>query len=108
MEHPKFEGYRFVGDKRTQLVYDLDSWDDAGVIETLCRVRGIGPWTANIYLLTVLRRPDIWPSEDLALAAAVQKLKRLTTRPTLAHTLKAWPPHNNHSYRPNLRPRREH
>ena len=46
------------------------------------KIKGIGPWTANIYLLTVLRRPDIWPREDLALAIATQILKRLKTRPT--------------------------
>lgn len=33
--HPKFEHSRFIGDKRTQLVYDLDSWDDAGVIDEI-------------------------------------------------------------------------
>jgi len=48
----------------------------------LVKVKGIGPWTANIYLMTVLRRPDIWPTEDLALAVATQQLKRLKTRPT--------------------------
>lgn len=30
--HPKFEGFRFIGDKRTQLVYDLESWEDDEVI----------------------------------------------------------------------------
>ena len=33
--HPKFEESRFVGDKRTQLVYDLDSWEDADVIDEI-------------------------------------------------------------------------
>ncbi len=32
MRHAKFEHSRFLGDKRTQLVYDLDSWDDEDVI----------------------------------------------------------------------------
>jgi hypothetical protein len=31
--HPKFEGSRYLGDKRTQLVYDLDMWDDADVVD---------------------------------------------------------------------------
>ncbi len=60
----------------------LDSMDDTTVRSKLIKVKGIGPWTANIYLLMVLRRPDIWPSEDLALAVAVQRIKRLTSRPT--------------------------
>lgn len=33
MEHPRFEGFRFVGDKRTQLVYDLETWEDRAVID---------------------------------------------------------------------------
>ena len=33
--HPKFEHSRFIGDKRTQLVYDLDSWDDEDVINEI-------------------------------------------------------------------------
>lgn len=42
--------------------------------EHLIRVRGIGPWTANIYLLMALRRPDIWPPGDLALHKALSRL----------------------------------
>jgi DNA-3-methyladenine glycosylase II len=60
----------------------LETMDDQSVRVELLKIKGIGPWTANIYLLTVLRRPDIWPSEDLALAVAAQKLKQLKTRPT--------------------------
>ena len=46
------------------------------------KIKGIGPWTADIYLLTALRRPDVMPCNDLALAAATQKVKRLPSRPT--------------------------
>ena len=60
----------------------LETMDDPSVRSELLKIKGIGPWTANIYLLTVLRRPDIWPSEDLALAVAAQKIKRLKARPT--------------------------
>ena len=42
--------------------------------DQLIRVRGIGPWTANIYLLMALRRPDIWPPGDLALHKALGRL----------------------------------
>ena len=45
------------------------------------RIRGIGPWTANIYLMTALGRPDVWPEGDLALAAAAQQVKQLEKRP---------------------------
>ncbi len=49
----------------------------------LMRVPGIGPWTADIYLLMVLRRPDIWPTGDAALLTALQHLWRLRRRPTV-------------------------
>jgi DNA-3-methyladenine glycosylase II len=55
--------------------------DDADARSALIRLKGIGPWTADIYLLMALLRPDIWPAGDLALAAAVQKLKGLSSRP---------------------------
>lgn len=59
----------------------FETMTDEEVHTELVKIKGIGPWTANIYLLTVLRRPDIWPKEDLALAVAAQKIKRLKTRP---------------------------
>ena len=49
----------------------------------LMEVPGIGPWTADIYLLMVLRRPDIWPTGDIALLTALQTLRRLPRRPTV-------------------------
>jgi len=60
----------------------LGSMDDAAVRSELVKIKGVGRWTADIYLLMVLRRPDIWPTGDLALAVAAQKVKRLRTRPT--------------------------
>jgi DNA-3-methyladenine glycosylase II len=56
--------------------------DDAAARTALTAIKGIGPWTAEIYLLMVLRRPDAWPAGDLALAVAAQRVKRLTTRPS--------------------------
>ena len=60
----------------------LDMLDDMTARSELTRVKGIGPWTADIYLLTALHRSDIWPKEDLALAVATQEIKRLPARPT--------------------------
>ncbi len=56
--------------------------DDRGVRERLTALRGIGRWTADIYLLMALGRPDVWPRGDLALARAVQRIKRLERLPT--------------------------
>lgn len=39
--------------------------DDDAVIDRLVRVRGIGPWTAQMFLMSALRRPDVWPTGDL-------------------------------------------
>lgn len=50
--------------------------------ESLMRLKGIGHWTADIYLLMALRRPDIWPRGDLALAKAVERAKGLERRPS--------------------------
>ena len=52
----------------------LGRYDDDEAREHLMRVRGIGPWTASIYLLMALRRPDIWPPGDLALHQALGRL----------------------------------
>ena len=73
----------------------LRSMNDADVALELMKIKGIGRWTSDIYLLMVLRRPDVWPSGDLALAVAVQKLKRLGRRPT-DEELKAM----SHGWRP--------
>ena len=73
----------------------LTRMPDIEVRTELIKVRGIGPWTADIYLLMALGRPDIMPSADLALATATQKVKNLTSRPTpdeLTTISKNWKP----------------
>jgi DNA-3-methyladenine glycosylase II len=60
----------------------LEGMDDNRVRAELLKITGIGRWTADIYLLMALRRPDVWPTGDLALRAAVQRVKRLQSRPT--------------------------
>lgn len=55
--------------------------DDDIVRGSLMRITGIGPWTAEIYLLMALLRPDAWPAGDLALAVAVQRAKRQPALP---------------------------
>lgn len=50
--------------------------------ECLMEIKGIGRWTADIYLLMALGRPDIWPAGDLALVVAAQRIKGFGARPT--------------------------
>ena len=60
----------------------LHDLSDDSAHKMLVAFKGIGRWTADIYLLSALRRPDIWPTGDLALATAVQEVKRLRKRPS--------------------------
>src|SRR5215218_2723072 len=60
----------------------LLSDDDARA--ELTRLKGVGAWTAEIYLLRALLRPDAWPAGDLALQLAAQRVKGLPARPTAA------------------------
>ncbi len=54
---------------------------DEDVRATLMNVRGIGKWTADIYLLHSLGRPDVWPTGDLALQVSVSEYLGLSDRP---------------------------
>ncbi len=60
----------------------LHELHDDAARKMLIAFKGIGRWTADIYLLSALRRPDIWPTGDLALATAVQEVKHLRKRPS--------------------------
>jgi DNA-3-methyladenine glycosylase II len=60
----------------------LESLPDAEVKAELKKLKGIGDWTSDIYLLMALARPDVMPKGDLALHIAWQKLKNLELRPT--------------------------
>ena len=69
---------------------------DDQVFLCLTRIKGIGSWSANIYLLMAMRRADIWPSGDLALAVAIKELKGLAAKPSpeeLDVIAEAWRPH---------------
>jgi len=73
----------------------LDGLPDDEVRSALVELPGIGPWTADIYLLMALRRPDVWPKGDLALARALQRLKRLRRAPgedRMARIARTWAP----------------
>ena len=68
--------------------------DDARLV--LTRIKGIGSWSADVYLLMAMRRADIWPAGDLALAVAMKDLKGLSHRPgpeELERLAENWRPH---------------
>lgn len=62
----------------------LESLDDDAARAALMSLKGVGHWTAEIYLLRALLRPDAWPSGDLALQIAAQEVKGLSARPNAA------------------------
>ncbi len=69
---------------------------DADVISRLSSVPGIGPWSAGIYLLMALRRPDVWPPGDLALHKAIGSMRRAPRPPTseeAARLARRWAPY---------------
>lgn len=61
---------------------DLEEMEDGDVRTALMQLTGIGRWTADIYLMEALKRPDVWPAGDLALAVAAQRVLKLKERPT--------------------------
>ncbi|MBO0748946.1 MAG: DNA-3-methyladenine glycosylase 2 family protein [Porphyrobacter sp.] len=70
--------------------------DDEEAIEQLTRIKGIGRWSAEIYLLFAEGRPDIWPAGDLAVQAGIGRIMGLDERPSekQARALaEAWSPH---------------
>jgi DNA-3-methyladenine glycosylase II len=73
----------------------LAELDDVAAVTMLTQAKGIGPWTAEIYLMFAHGRPDIMPGLDLGLVIAAQHLKGLRKRPDAKRLLKiaeAWRP----------------
>ncbi len=60
----------------------LGRMDGPAARSVLIQVHGIGPWTADVYLLMALRQPDVWPHGDLALAKAVIQVKKMRKLPS--------------------------
>ncbi len=70
--------------------------DDEAARRQLVALPGIGPWTAEVYLLSALRRPDTWPVGDIALQEATRRALGLPARPSSAELEEIgarWRPH---------------
>ena len=77
---------------------DLESLpaDDEAAIAALTQIKGIGRWSAEIYLLFAEGRLDIWPAGDLAVQAGIGRILGLPARPSEAETralAEPWRPH---------------
>jgi DNA-3-methyladenine glycosylase II len=77
---------------------DLEALPDEQVIERLTSVKGFGRWTAEMFLMFRLHRPDVLPAGDLGIVNAIQRLYRLRKRPDPKRILKmgeAWRPYRS-------------
>ncbi len=86
-----------VDDGRLDLAA-LPAQSDEGATAALTAVKGIGTWTAEVFLMFHLQRPDVFPAGDLALMVAIQRAYRLRARPTPARAralAEAWRPHRS-------------
>jgi DNA-3-methyladenine glycosylase II len=101
----EFEALRGCGLSRRSLcelvlagALDLENLpeDDEEAIAQLVQIKGIGRWSAEIYLLFAEGRPDIWPAGDLAVQAGLHKILGLPARPSEKETralAEGWRPH---------------
>jgi DNA-3-methyladenine glycosylase II len=101
MSRQKSASLHDLSEKVLTRVVDLDAlsqMSDEEVIASLVRVRGIGRWSAEMFLMFRLHRPDVLPVGDLGIVNAVQKVYRLRKRPTPERILKlgeAWRPYRS-------------
>jgi DNA-3-methyladenine glycosylase II len=108
------EQFRSVGISRQKTLYlrdlsakvasgevtleQVDALEDEAVIAALTKVKGIGRWTAEMFLMFRLLRPDVLPVDDLGIVTAVQKLYGLRKPPTpdrLRRLAEAWKPYRS-------------
>lgn len=74
------------------------AWADLGdeeIIAALTEIRGVGVWTAKMFLLFALARPDVFPVEDLGIRAGMTRLFGDMTRPEMTERAERWRPHRS-------------
>lgn len=76
----------------------LVSMADDGIRDTLKKIKGIGDWTVDVYLLFALQRTDVFPVGDLAMVKAMREIKKFSgdsSRESLLETAEAWKPYRS-------------
>ncbi len=76
----------------------LDGMTDAEIMTALTAVPGIGPWSAEVYMIFAMGRTDLWPAADLALQEAQKRLYGLEERPKPKHSrelAETWAPYRS-------------
>ena len=77
-------------------IESLHEMDDEAVIEAIVKVKGLGRWSAEMFLMFRLRRPDVLPLGDLGIVTAIQRLYGLRKKPKATRIMKigdAWRPY---------------
>jgi len=98
LSRPKQSGLRALSRSVAEASLDLASVADleaGAAMARLCAVPGIGPWTAQVYLLAAAGHPDVFPSGDVALQGAVGEALNLDARPStkvLTAMAESWAP----------------
>ena len=80
----------------------LRHMEDEEVIASLTQIKGIGRWTAEVYLIGALQRPDIWPAADIALMEGIRDILSLDHRPSKKEMLllaRPWRPYRTFAAR---------
>jgi len=97
---------RFIKDLAQKIVNKevrfekLDSMRDEEVIKDLTKIKGIGPWTAEMFIMFSLARPDVFSHGDLGLRKAIKKLygfKKEPTREQIEKIVKKWSPYRTYA-----------
>jgi DNA-3-methyladenine glycosylase II len=101
MSRQKIAYFRDLSEKALSGAVPLDSLDvmpDDEVIAALTQVKGIGRWSAEMFLMFRLHRPDVLPVDDLGIVNAVKNVYRLRKRPTAERIRRigeAWRPYRS-------------
>lgn len=97
----KFRTVRAIAEAMVAGTLDFDHLETlpaAEAVRYLVAHKGIGPWTAEVYLMFCAGHPDVFPAGDLALLKAVQHGLGLDARPTIKEMIgiaEAWTPHRS-------------
>ncbi len=101
LSRPKVSHARSLATAYAEGVLDdarIAAMADDAAIAAICAVRGLGPWTAEVYLLFALERQDVFPAGDIALAGALAHRRGLAERPPTAELRQistAWTPYRS-------------
>ena len=84
-------------DERDYSRAGLSGHDDAAVVDLLTEIRGVGEWTARMYLLFALGREDVLPLGDLAVRRAIEELYGADSRAEMHEVGAEWAPYRSHA-----------